>query len=77
MEGVTIGKVWKLELVEVASTCFFGDEPSLASLGVDLDLERFVCVPVATVRSRLEVALKSGEKTLLFTALRCPLYEPW
>ena len=45
-----------------ATTCFFGDDPNLASLGVDLDLDRLVCVPVATVRSRLEVALKSGEK---------------
>ena len=43
----------------------------LGSLGVDLDLDRLVCVPVATagvddVRSRLEVALKMescfGEK---------------
>ena len=43
----------------------------LGSLGVDLDLDRLVCVPVAAtgvddVRSRLEVALKMescfGEK---------------
>ena len=42
-----------------AIPCFLGD--AIGSLGDDLDLDRLVCVPVATdVRSRREVALKMG-----------------
>ena len=55
-------RVCKFEFrASAALPSFLGDAPG--SLGVDLDLDRFVCVPVATevdVRSRLEVALKMG-----------------
>ena len=54
-----------LKILFEIRACFMGDGLGLlGSLGVDLDLDRLVCVPAAAtevddVRSRLEVALKT------------------